>query len=676
MPILLLTILLILSSCLPLSAAESGELRVRADRLSYEQKDDVLSAAGNVEMDWGGSRLYADMADYYREKGIVSARGSVRLVKGQDTLSGDSVELDVDSKNGVINNGRIFVQSNNIHASGSKIEKSGEQNYRIENASITSCDGDKPSWKFTADELKLTLDAFASGKNAYFYLGDTPVFWFPYLIFPANTERQSGFLLPTVGNSSKKGAFLEIPYYWAFSPSQDLTVTADMQSRRGFGAALEHRYLGVNKGFGTSRGYLIYDSEQEKFRGDIDLKQQVNFTENSYWRADVNLTLDRDFYRDYGTMSGDYNKQYLSATAFVSHKRDDLLLTGGVNYLDNLDAPNNKDTLQMLPFVTFNGTGRNLPGTPLYYSFATAVTNFDRDSGDYGQRFQLSPRLLLPVSGGDLFYGSVWAGYNQRFYTAHVSGAEKSSSQLGLFEAGGWLRTDFARVYAASFGNVEKVRHVVTPEISYSLTENRNQDDLPFFDYNDRVVGGQLLTFSLLNTLTGRSSKDGQPVYSDLLRFTAAQGYQLSGDRRELLVLVDDGKPFTDTQLMLELFPLPNWRLFTDNRISPYNGKVTNSSLGAEAGDPKGTRAAVNYQHAENILDYIEAKVTYADFKPFTVSASGRYSFDRPGFLETLYGLEYKQQCWGVIFSYRDRIDNKEFSFMFNLSGLGNLKLL
>ena len=676
MPILLLTILLILASSLPLSAAESDELRVRADRLSYEQKNDLLSAAGNVEMDWSGSRLYADMADYFREKGIVTARGSVRLVKGEDTLSGDSVELDVASKNGVIHNGRIFVQSNNIHASGSKIEKTGEQNYRIENASITSCDGDSPSWKFTADELKLTVDAFASGKNAYFYLGDTPVFWFPYLIFPANIERQSGFLLPTVGNSSKKGVFLEIPYYWAYSPSQDLTVTADMQSRRGFGAALEHRYLGVNKGFGTSSGFLIYDTEQEKFRGDINLKQQVNFTENSYWRADVNLTLDRDFYRDYGTISGDYNKQYLSATAFVSHKRDDLLLTGGVNYLDNLDAPNNKDTLQMLPFVTFNGTGRNLPGTPLYYSVATAVTNFDRDSGDHGQRFQLSPRLLLPVSGGDLFYGSVWAGYNQKFYTAHVSGAEKSSSQFGLLETGGWLRTDFARVYDASFGNVEKVRHVVTPEISYSLTENRNQEELPFFDYNDRVVGGQLLRFSLLNTLTGRSSNDDQPVYSDLLRFTAAQGYQLSGGRRELLVLADAGKPFTDTQLMLELFPLPNWRLFTDNRISTYNGKVTNSSLGAEAGDPKGTRAAVNYQHAENILDYIEAKITYADFKPFTFSASGRYSFDRPGFLETLYGLEYKQQCWGVTFSYRDRIDNQEFSFMFNLSGLGNLKLL
>ena len=127
-------------------------------------------------------------------------------------------------------------------------------------------------------------------------------------------------MMPKAGNSLKKGVFLEIPYYWAISPNQELTVTADLQSKRGAGVALEHRYLGMDKGFGTSKGYLIYDNEKEKFRGDIELKQQVNFTENSYWRANVNLTLDRDFYHDYGTMSGDYNKQYLRATAFVSQQ--------------------------------------------------------------------------------------------------------------------------------------------------------------------------------------------------------------------------------------------------------------------------------------------------------------------------------------------------------------------
>jgi len=677
-PILFLTIILFFATSLPSAAADSGQVSIKADSVSQDQQEEVVSATGNVEMQMSGSMLYADMVSYFMGRGTVTAMGRVRFVKNGDTLSGDVAEFDVEAKTGSVRNGNIFIKKNNLHVSGARIEKTGEQDYTIKEGTITTCDGDKPDWKFKVDDLQVTLDEFASGKNAFFYFRDIPVFWSPYIIFPAKTERQSGFLMPTAGNSTKKGAFLEIPYYWAVSPSQDLTVSADLQSKRGIGVTLEHRYLGTDKGFGKSRGYLIYDTELEKFRGDLELQQQTNFTENLYWRANVNLTLDRDFYRDYGTMNGDYNKQYLSATVFASQRLDDLLLTGGANYLDNLDAPNNKDTLQMLPFVTFNGTGSKLPGTPLYYSFATAAINFERDSGDRGQRLQLFPRLLLPISAGDLLYGSLWGGYNQRFYNAQVTGDEKSSSQLGLLEFGGRLSSDFAKVFAADFGDIERVRHLLTPLLSYSLTESRNQNELPFFDFNDRVVGGQLMTFALINTISGRSTQQGQPQYRDLLRFTASQSYQLSGGRRDLLVLVDYGRSFTDTQLMLELFPRPNWRLFTDTRISPYNGNVTNALLGAEAGDPKGkgTWASVTYNHAEKLLDYVEGKITYADFKPYTVSASGRYSFDRPGYLETLYSLEYKHQCWGVIFSYRDRIDNKEFSFKVNLSGLGDFKLL
>ena len=316
----------------------------------------------------------------------------------------------------------------------------------------------------------------------------------------------------------------------------------------------------------------------------------------------------------------------------------------------------------MLPFVTLNGTGRSLPGTPFYYSFAATTINFERDVGDRGLRLQLFPKLQLPVSSGDLFYGSFWGGYNQRFYSAQVTEAEENgSSQMGLLEFGGELRTDFEKVYAADFGDFERVRHVVTPEISYSLTENRNQSELPNFDYNDRVVGGQLIKFSLINALTGRSTKGGQPQYRDLMRFTASQGYQLSGGRRDLLIMVDYGRPFTDTQLMLELFPQTNWRLFTDNRISPYSGTLTNSLLGAEATVSKGTRASVNYNHAKDMLDYMSGTISSADFKPYIFSSSGRYSFDRPGFLEKIYTMEYKHQCWGVMLSYRDNTNDKDF---------------
>jgi LPS-assembly protein len=498
----------------------------------------------------------------------------------------------------------------------------------------------------------------------------------PYFIFPAKTERQSGFLFPSIGSSSKKGVFLDIPFYWAMSPSSDLTATADLQSKRGVGLGLEYRYLGQNKGIGENKSYIIYDTLRNDFRGELDLKQQVNFTGNTYWRADLNLTLDRDYFRDFGTASGEYNKQYLESVAFLAHRRDDLLFTFGGVYTDDLYASDNRATLQQLSFASFDGTGKRLGSSPLFYSFTGSFIYFDRQLGDTGQRFQLAPRLTLPVNYGNWLSGSLWGGYNERLYDAHSSVVQNGWRERGLFETGGFLRTEFARVYGLDLGDVERVKHQIIPELSYSFTQRREQENLPFFDFDDRVLGGDLLTFSIMNSLIGRSSTGGTVQYRDLLRFLISQGYQLGGNHRDLEVIVDESRPFTDTRAQLEFFPLPKWKLFSDNRISPYSGNMTNASLGTEIGDPKGTRALLDFHHAENRLDYLEAKVTYADLKPYTFSAAGRYSFDRPGFLETLYTVEYKHQCWGLLFSYRDRLDNREFAVSFNLSGLGTFRLL
>jgi len=659
------------------AAGAQEQIVVRADNLQHEQIEDVITATGKVELEWGASRLYADMARYYRDKAVIEADGKVRVFKNGDMLTGDSVRLNLESKTGSISNGTIFIKTNNLHFAGNKIEKSGEQEYRIDRGSVTTCDGAEPSWRFRADDLKLTVDEFASGKNAVFYLGELPVFWFPYLIFPAATERQSGFLIPKIGNSNKKGAFMELPYYWAISPSQDLTATLDFESARGLGLGLEHRYLSSNKGRGLSNAFWIYDSKQSRFRGDLELKQQFNFSEQTYWRADVNMTLDRDFYRDYGTDSGDYNRQYLATAAFLGHRfSSSLLATAGVDYLDDLDAPDNKSTLQKLPYVTLAGSGERLAASPFYYTFASSLTHFERQEGSRGERLILAPELTMQGTVTDAVSGRVSLGYYQLGYEAEEAGAANGSTANGVVRASAALQTGFSRIYDGSFGEFSRFRHLLVPELNYSITEKKSLQDIPFFDFDDRPVGGQLLTLSLNNFVTGRSVRADKVAYRDLLRFNVTQGYQLSGGRRDLLVLVDYGRPFTDTAVVAELLPLADLRLYSDNRISPYNGNVTNASLGVEVGKPAGTRASLDYHHAEAKLDYIEGKAAYADFRPYLFSLSTRYSFDRPGFLETLYAVEYKHQCWSLLLSYRDRIDNNEVAVTLSLSGLGMFKLL
>jgi LPS-assembly protein len=674
-----LTSTLLLALAAPAGAAgqsppAGGELHLRADRLVHEQGDDILRADGNVELVWSGSTLYADMVTYLREAGMVKASGGVKLLKDGDVLNGDRLSLEVASRTGLVENGHMFVKKNNLHLRGAQIAKTGEQDYRLQQGSITSCDGDKPSWRFLVDDLKITMDDFATGRNAFFYLGDTPVFWMPYILFPVKTERQSGFFFPKFGNSSKKGVYLDLPYYWAISPSSDATFDLDLQSKRGVGIGVEHRYLSSAKGHGENHGYLIFDTQQDRFRGDLGLKQQVNFSPDTYWRADVNLALDRDFYRDYGVSTGEYNRQYLGTTAFLAHRLgNSLLATAGVDYLNDLQADNNRFTLQKLPYLSLMGSGQRIGSTPFYYSFTSSLAEMQRDTGGSGQRLMVSPRLTYAPPLGEWLGGRLWAGYGERVYHADVATETGVWQARGGAEGGVVLGSQLARTFDVSLGGMTRLQHLMIPELSYEFRETQSDADIPFFDYDDRPATGQVLTLSLQNQLTGKTVKNGLAEYRELLRLTLSQGYQLSGERRDLLVLADEGRPFADTRLKAEILPLPALRLFGDLRVSPYSGTLTNASLGLDGGEAKGNRLGIGWHHAKDRLDYLEGRFTLMELRPFTLSALGRYSFDKPGFLETLYSVEYQHQCWSFNLTYRERPGNNELTFNFTLAGLGPL---
>jgi len=77
--------------------------------------------------------------------------------------------------------------------------------------------------------------------------------WVPFFAAALRRERQSGFLFPEFGQNSRKGYFARVPYYWAISDSQDLTVTLDTFTKRGMGLELEYRYVLSRETQGRSR---------------------------------------------------------------------------------------------------------------------------------------------------------------------------------------------------------------------------------------------------------------------------------------------------------------------------------------------------------------------------------------------------------------------------------------
>ena len=228
-----ITLLLYIMLPAVLFAAEQATapgMVIRADAMSHDLTSDIVKADGTVEMTWQDMIMTADHATFNRTTQTLTATGNVHLLKAGDSLWGDRLVMDTETGRAEMENGRIFMTQGNFRADGKQIARLGESDYALRNGGLTTCDATVPSWKFGASELDVNLEEYATGRNVVFYVKDIPVFYFPYIILPVKRERQSGLLFPKLGNSSKRGVFVDIPFYWAISESQEATIDLDIQT--------------------------------------------------------------------------------------------------------------------------------------------------------------------------------------------------------------------------------------------------------------------------------------------------------------------------------------------------------------------------------------------------------------------------------------------------------------
>jgi LPS-assembly protein len=673
----LLSFSLLLACVVPSPAFEStlpeaGGVKIKADSIGYDKTSNTYNASGRVRIDWSGIILFADNVSLREQDNQAIAEGNVLFLKDENTLQGSRATMDMTTNQGEIDDATLFVKNGNFRLSGKKLQKTGEEDYHIENGSFTTCDGANPSWKFSAAELDVSRNDYAIGKHAVFYIKNIPVLYFPYIIYPVLEERQSGLMIPRTGVSSKKGFYLEIPYYQVISPSQDATFFLDIQSKRGAGFGADYRYLMRAGGHGETKAYLIYDTTKNEMRGNLLLNHQQSFSPTLYFSTKIELTLDRQFYQDFGEASGEYNRQYLESSAFVTKHWERYSLTTELRYTEDLYADNNKATLQELPIITFTGLKQQLLDTPFYVSLDSTFTNFYRQEGIQGQRIALHPMLSFYSAAIPGIESAAWVGYLQRFYNTYDGDSATDESDSGIPDVGASISTTLSRVYDFSWGSLQKVQHTIIPEISYSYLPLKNQESLPFFDYNDRQVAQNMISYSITNYLTGKYlSPDSPASYRDLAYLRISQGYEFSGTRRDILTLVDDQRPFTDVRVEAKLNPTERLSLLLDSRFNTYRTNFSTVDVAADVSDGGGNAARLGYRFSRDEVRYLEGRFTLSYLEPFVFHYLTRYAFDTRDFLESFYAVEFKQQCWGLNFSYRERPGDRRFMVSFTLSGIG-----
>ena len=675
--LLILTLILIPTALLAAEQPGPEGMVIKADRMDHQASNDLLTATGKVEVTWQGMTMTADQATLNRQEKVLVATGNVIMIKADDIMWGDRLTMDTETGRSEMENGHIFMSKGNFHAQGEQIERLGDDQYALRQGEFTTCDAEVPSWKFGATDFDVTVEEYATGRNVIFYVKDVPVFYFPYMILPVKRERQSGLLFPRFGSSTKRGVFLDIPFYWAISASQEATFNLDLQSKRGVGIGTDYRYLRSRTSSGSAGGYIIHDNNENKVRGQLVQFHKEQLPDNLSLITSINLTSDRTYLQDYAEKSGEYNRQYYDSRIVLTKFWDHWLASAQGIYTQDFASGSNSTTLQRAPELLLYGVREKIPYLPISLDLDLVATNYYRETGMQGQRAVLVPRL---ISSQTLLDGRIntqlSAGAQLRAYNVtDGQPGTKEQTVTVVPDLSAEVGSSFSRIFDGGLFGFNRMRHELSPALTYRYVVARDQASDPLFDHTDRLDHQNLLYLTLSSHLGGKLEREGStPEYRHLQTLRLKQGYSFSGERPDLITLVaDDERSWTNLTLESETWLHRSFRLLADAGFNHHDKRINSSSLGGEFNDGKGNSLKTSYRWSDEQVEYLEGRVGMSFFKPVYLSYISRYSFDRQDFLEQVVNVEYRHQCWSVFASYQERLGNRSWTINFNLGGLFNL---
>ena len=168
---------------------EEGQVDVEAIEMRGQKKEGLVILKGDVILKKGIHTLYTDEALFNKRAETAELSGNFLVETGEDTLSGESGSFDFKKNTGIFNNAKLFWKENNVYINSGRIEKYGDDSFLVKNFEFTTCDGDDPAWRITGEELDVTVEGYGKLRNASLLIKDVPVFYMPWMIFPAKTPK-------------------------------------------------------------------------------------------------------------------------------------------------------------------------------------------------------------------------------------------------------------------------------------------------------------------------------------------------------------------------------------------------------------------------------------------------------------------------------------------------------
>ncbi len=633
-----------------------GSIVIRADRLSYEQAEDLARATGNV---------------------VVSRDGNV--------FSGPELQLRIERFEGFFRSPTYRFAWTGAGGKASRIEFIDDQRAAALDATYSSCgpDDPDPAWILKASKIAIdneTNEGIAHGAVLRFY--GVPILASPVLSFPLNDERKSGFLPASIGLDSRSGFQTAIPYYWNIAPNRDATFAASESLRRGPGLDTEFRYLEPRYAGEVDLKLLPHDSSVGRSRFALRIDHEGFLPYDVFAQGEVLSVSDDDYWKDFPgelrtptprLLQTDLrlNRPFGDWSAYARIQRWQVLQTADA--ATRIDPP----PYERLPQIGARYAAPRRGGFDV--SFEGEFNRFSNPEDTYLASRQTGVRVHALGSVSRAFYSPGWTlvpklSFNAASYAVDLplSDGRRSASRVipTLSIDSAWTLERETTLFGRD------VRQTLEPRLFYVNTPYRRQDNLPNFDaaakdfnfdsiFTENAFSGTDRVSDAHQLTAGVTSRVLDPeTGAEALRLGIMQRY-LFRDQR----VTPDGPPlktrFSDLLVLGSTSLLKDWNFDAQAQYNTDGHRIERSIAGFRYSPGPFRTVNLNYRLSRGLSEQVELGWQWPVYgRPRASDGSGAsggsagcsgtlYSVGRVNYstrdsrlIDAIIGLEYDAGCW------------------------------
>lgn len=564
-----------------------GEVVVYSDKMLVEGEKDkrIVRHTGNVDVRYGIYRVQADEVIIYEAENKLVAKGSVIFDQGDDQrITGATAVWNYRTKLGTFEDATGFTNQTNdgtiLYFTAERVERVGLNEIEVTNGKFTACDEAVPKWSFTAAKARIKTNDKLRIRNAKFRIKDLPVLVVPFATIPIkHQDRSSGFLLPTIGFSGRKGLRVSTAYYQTLGPSADVTFRGDVYTSRGLGYGLDLRTRANSRSYLNVGFYAVKDrifganasATTPDQGGSIVYADGIHYFPNGFTAAvDVRLTSSLAFRQEFA----DGIQQIISpievSQVFVNKSWNNYTL----NLLSRtqvISIPNVREKTRNLPSINFEKRPSMLKWFDgVYFSFKTSLEGVSRSEDvedvalyrqmtgsdpistpSVAQRFDVYPQITIPFR--TKYFNFTATGAVRATYYSNSFNDMRQVVGRDVIRKYGEFQLDFRPVALAKnyYGkdNTFRFRHVIEPFATYRLVKGvDNFNRIIRFDHVDTATNTNEIEFGVTNRIYTRRYGEAVTVETQrlLLQRSPESAEKKDVQPYEIFTLTVRGKYFID----------------------------------------------------------------------------------------------------------------------------------